>query len=109
MMLSRNWASPRFSVGRAQGAEFAIVCCAAAVSEAMEAYEAMREEVRGNGWGGIHWSCRSWAACAANGSGPWEKCGDISRPYREYRIDAQAITEAAAHACLDTAGWQAGR
>ena len=46
MMLSRNWASPRFSVGRSQGAEYrAIVCCAAAVNEAMEAYEAMREEV----------------------------------------------------------------
>lgn len=33
----------------AQGAEFAIVCCGAVISEAMEAYEAMREEVEGMG------------------------------------------------------------
>jgi hypothetical protein len=37
------------------------------------------------------------------------QCADIPDLYREYRIDAHAIIETAAHACLDSAGWQAVR
>ena len=141
----------------AQGAEFAIVCCGAVVSEAMEAYAAMREEVEGMGVAVVtsadrlyaDWNTRnalpggqtcvemllaplsddarivtvidghplglSWLGSVRGqrvrplGVMRFGQCGDIPDLYREYRIDAQAIIEAAAHACLDTAGWQAGR
>jgi pyruvate dehydrogenase E1 component len=141
----------------AQRAEFAIVCCGAVASEAMEAYEAMRGEVEGMGVAVVtsadrlyaDWSTRdvrpgrrayvekllaplsedaqivtvidghplglSWLGSVRGhrvrplGVMRFGQCGDIPDLYREYRIDAHGIVEAVAHACLNTAGWQAGR
>ena len=139
------------------GAEVAIACCGTVATEAMQAYESVRDEVPGIGLAVItsadrlhaqwteslspgkrdyraphvekllaplspdahlvtvidgHPLALSWLGSVRRhrvhplGVTSFGQSGDIPDLYREYRIDADAIIEAVARACLERAGWQ---